>query len=422
MVNILNILLLVISLTTSAIGSDRTKKIPKSITSTLSDTVPNSLIPFSSKPFEPLKLVFDYSHCSLPSEKIGGNIVSGSWTTSEGRYGWNDFVHTNTLDLLYIALEDEFQLYMNTKAISKQLLSDIDALVIFNPDNPNLLEGAKVMSDKKIELLKNFVATGGSLMVMINAVGKGRGSESFESVQLRKLVNSFGLDWNDVDTHYSDIKLSENHPYFYDIDNFHYGAGATIKILDGAESPEVLLDVYSNKGYTDRQVQGHGIVMVRPGKGKFMLVGDVGSWTGNLSRPWAENEKFVIQLFHHFKPSQRVSVPKFNKIDTLNYEIDVTGLQAIPVANSLSEIETKGYTFYKPREKTQLPYFEVGASIDLIRKMDLPDEAVKLVAEIKDLSGLIEKKDSEDKSQFVTMEVSRQGNPSKVSATGFYGS
>ena len=51
-------------------------------------------------------------------------------------------------------------------------------------------------------------------MVMVNSGGPAMESESFESVQLRKLVRGFGLDWNDDDTHYSDNLIREGHPHF----------------------------------------------------------------------------------------------------------------------------------------------------------------------------------------------------------------
>src|SRR5690606_5799025 len=131
-------------------------------------------------------------------------------------------------------------------------LKGFDGVVIFALDNPALIQDAKVISDDEISALKDFVHKGGSLMLMLNAVEKNRFNESFETVQTRKLLHQFGLDWNNDDTHYSDNTIPVGHPYFYDVQVFHYGAGCTIKILPDAPRPEVLLNVYSDSTYTDR--------------------------------------------------------------------------------------------------------------------------------------------------------------------------
>src|SRR5690606_2021629 len=120
-------------------------------------------------------------------------------------------------------------------------LSETDAVVIINPDNPSIVPEAKLLSDEEIAVLVQFVNDGGSLMVLVNAGGVERASEGFESAQLRKLVRNFGLDWNNDDTHYSDNQLYAGHPNFYDVPLFHYGAGCTLEVLPGASEPEVLL-------------------------------------------------------------------------------------------------------------------------------------------------------------------------------------
>ncbi len=257
------------------------------------DTTDGRVIPYSPEPMQHLRLLFDYYHHSLPATPVGSHLVTGSYLNSIGRYGWDDFVHSNTFDPVYIALEKEFSVSMSRQPFSGKLLTQTDAVVIMNPDNPKILLSARVISDEEISLLRKFVNNGGSLMVMVNSGGAARESESFENVQLRKLVRGFGLDWNDDDTHYSNNLIPQGHPHFYDVPLFHYGAGCTLQILPDASAPEVLLNVYSEESYTDRNVRGPGIIMVRPGRGKFILVGDVGTWTANLSRPWADNERIL---------------------------------------------------------------------------------------------------------------------------------
>ena len=74
----------------------------------LADTIPYQVISYSPEPMQPVRLLFDYYHHSLPSTKVGNHIITGSWVDDNGRYGWDDFVHTNTFDPVYVALEKEY--------------------------------------------------------------------------------------------------------------------------------------------------------------------------------------------------------------------------------------------------------------------------------------------------------------------------
>lgn len=380
-------------------------------------SVTDGIISYSLQPVQPLKVLFDYYHHSLPSLKVGSYLVTGNYEDAVGRYGWDDFVHSNTFDPVFIALEKEYIISMSRQPFSKRLLSQTDAVVIMNPDNPRLLPSAKLISDEEISFLQQFVKDGGSLMVMVNSGGAARASESFESVQLRKLVRSFGLDWNDDDTNYSDNFLTQGHPYFYDVLNFHYGAGCTLQILPEANQPEVLLNVSSQPEYTDRDVKGPGIVMVRSGKGKFILVGDVGTWTANMARPWAENERILKQLFRYLKPNRQVVPFQLATGKSLEYEVTAVGLQGIPVANSLSQIDKPHYRLFMPRERTKMPYFEASALIKLISTEQTKDQANKLEAKVIGFRWFDEQPGN-DNNQYINFTASRQGKVSGMEVTG----
>ncbi len=388
------------------------------IVTVVADTIPNHVISYSSQTMQPVRLMFDYYHHSLPSTKVGNRIITGSWVDDNGRYGWDDFVHTNTFDPVFIALEKEYSISMSREPYSKKLLSQTDAVVIMNADNPQIVPSAHLLSDGEISFLQEFVKNGGSLMVMVNAGGTARESEGFEKVQLNKLVRGFGLDWNNDDTHYSDILIQEGHPHFYDVPIFHYGAGCTLQILPEAQNPEVLMDVYSDAGYTDRKVSGHGIVMVRPGKGKFILVGDVGSWTGNISRPWTDNARILKQLFRYLKPDRGVTPPQFPADKSWEYEVTVEGLQGVPVANSLSQISRPHYRLFSPRKITNMPYFETSAHLKLTCKEQTKDQAAKLEAKVTDFRWFDEQPENPG-DQYIRFTASRQGKVSGMEASGY---
>ncbi|MBD1432903.1 hypothetical protein H8B06_08710 [Sphingobacterium sp. DN00404] len=366
-----------------------------------------------------VKLLFDYYHHNLPSTKVGNHIVTGSWLDSDGRYGWNDFVHTNTLDHAYTILSKEYSISMSRSPYSEQLLKGFDGVVIFAADNPDLIAGAKVISDQEISVLEKFVEEGGSLMLMLNAMVEDRFSESFETNQVKKLLRKFGLAWNNDDTHYSDNIIPSGHPYFYDVPVFHYGAGCTLNILPEAENPEVLLDVYSDSTYTDRSVSGPGIVMVRPGKGKVILVGDAGSWTGNISRPWADNGKILQQLFRYMKPDQGVRSVDYSTYQSLQYEVSVAGLQAVPEANSLAMISHPEYRLFMPRPTTQMPYFEASATVDLAVQTDSVTNSFLSDIAIHNFKWF-DKPAKDNEGQKIAMRINRQGKTSAVQTEGKY--
>jgi hypothetical protein len=374
---------------------------------------------YNPVPSQPFRLLVDYYHHGFPSTKIGNYIITGGWADNKGRYGLDDFGHPNTLDPVYIALEKEYLMSMSTVPYTKEVVSKVEGIVIPSVDSPRMIPGANVLSDPEIAVLQEFVRNGGSLMLMLNAGGDSRVSESFESVQLKKLVSGFGLGWNNDDTHYSDVEIPDGHPYFYDIPIFHYGAGCTLNILPNAIKPEILLNVASHKGYTDRSVNGPGIVLVRPGKGKFILVGDAGSWTGNIARPWAENERLLKQLFRFMKPDKGVTPFKYTLNTPQTYEMTMAGIQEVPVANSLSELTRPFYRSYSPRAITGLPYIEASATVEVVPKVQTETKAFKTEASVKDFKWFDESP-KPDGFQTINFDISRQGKVSGINAKGFY--
>jgi hypothetical protein len=366
---------------------------------------------------QPVRLLFDYYHHQKPDIKIGDlDIVTGGWKNNSGRYAWNDFVHTNSFDPVFIALSKEFSISMTEVPFSDLSLSHTDAVIMINPDNPEIIPSAKVISDEEIEVLHRFVKDGGSLMVTIN--GGDNLSESFEEVHLRKLMRSFGLDWNNDNTHASDIQLGNEEPFFYDVPVFHYGGGCTLKILQNAKSPEVLMNVYSNPGYTDSHVKGPGIVLVRYGKGKVILIGDTGSWTGNLSRPWDDNQSVLMQLFRYLKPDAGVVAPQIFIGKSWNYAVTEIGVQDIPVQNSLSKIYKPLYKAFYPSKNTSLPYYKATADLQLTVQGQNAKGAHKIEAKVNGFKWWSASIQGNTIGQTLNFIVSRQGKVSQLDAKG----
>ena len=390
------------------IQTDTTKKVAK--IPELKDVV------FSAEPVKPMRILFDYYHHTRPNTKVGKHLITGSWSAGAGRYGWDDFVHSNTFDPVFTALEKEHYITIGGGSFKKSSLSKQDAILIINPDNPKVVPEVPVITDTEISNLQDFVKKGGSLMVMINSGGPERVAEDFESVQLRKLVRSFGLDWNDNDTHYSDVPMEKNHPYFYDVPMFHYGSGCTLNILPEAQKPVILMQVASDAGYPDRNIKGPGIIQVSMGKGKFILVGDAGSWTGNMSRPWADNELILKQLFRYLKSDQKVSPPVYPIGETLHYDVAIGGLQAIPIGNSISQFPKETYKLYYPRPITGMPYLEGTGVIALKNTGKTENQASKMEAKISNFKWFDSLATTVD--QQINFVASRQGKVMEIDVKG----
>jgi hypothetical protein len=326
--------------------------------------------PFSPEPPSRPKILLDYYHRLKPDTRVGNFILTGGYLNSVGRYRIDDFSHTNSYDSFAQALENEFALFFHERPIDDAALRDVDILVLNNPEAPDHVPGVPLISDGEIDAIIAFVGKGGSLIAMLNSVGAAE--ENFESVQLRKLLNLLGVDWNNDNTHYSDIPLSARHGYFYDIRLFHYGAGCTLRFLPHAQDPEVWLEV--KEDVTFPEVRGPGIVKVRFGRGKVVVVGDGGSWGGgNMSRPWADNRRFLAQLFRHSKPSREVPSPRYQVGQPLQYDAVLTQLNVVPSRMPLSTAPQPGFKHFEPRPRTRIPYSETVGTLELVCVDIAPD-------------------------------------------------
>src|SRR5690606_41330181 len=80
-------------------------------------------IPYSASPQKKMRLLFDYYHHGLPSTKVGNYIMTGSWFHNNGRYGWIEFVHTNTMEHADLLLYERFSILMVLAPVTLKTLS-----------------------------------------------------------------------------------------------------------------------------------------------------------------------------------------------------------------------------------------------------------------------------------------------------------
>ncbi|HEY0771077.1 MAG TPA: hypothetical protein VGD31_12165, partial [Sphingobacteriaceae bacterium] len=152
------------------------------------------------------------------------------------------------------------------------------------------------------------------------------------------------------------------------------------------------------------------------GKGKMILVGDAGSWTGNMSRPWAENDRILKQLFMYLKPDNGAVMPQYPVDKSMEYDVTISGLQAIPNANSISQIPKEGYEMFKPRERTNMPYLEGTAKLVLTNKAVSADQSLNIEAAVSGFKWF--NKLVSDTVQRIRFVSSRQGKVSNIDVNG----
>ncbi|MEA3479992.1 MAG: hypothetical protein U9R60_17555, partial [Bacteroidota bacterium] len=306
-------------------------------------------------------VLLDYYHRTDLQNKIGSLVVTGSYGTRMGRYGINDFPHVNSFDPVMRALEDEFALIMHKEAFTKQNLEKADIVFMYMPDLPDIESKIPIISDAEIESLDIFVKRGGSLILMVNAFDTASTKLSLP-IQFRKLFNQFGIDWNENNTSYVDIVVGSEHPYFYDIDVLHYGGGCTFKYLDSAKDIKTLLYVHGDFG--NEEIEGSGIVLARHGKGKVLGVGDTGSWTANMSRPWAQNESFLVQFFRLVKKDTGIRPAQFKQNQSIDYKMSISRINCFTDRLNVNKLEQPHFKDFSINNRP-LPYFEASGDVIL---------------------------------------------------------
>lgn len=370
-----------------------------------------------SPPPAPRPLVLlDYYHRTKKATWIGRHLLTGSYSDTVGRYQTDDFSHTNSYDSFVNALERNYDLRVHETPLVKDGLRGADIVVLINPEKPTEKAPVPVLTDEEIASLRTFAEEGGTVVALLNSVG-AKGTEDFEIAQMRKLVRAFGVDWNDTNTEYSDIPMSRRQGYFYNIPLFHYGAGCTLRILDSAVNPQVLLEVKEDNGVSP-PVRGPGIVLTRAGKGKFLCIGDTGSWGGgNMSRPWAENRRFLEQLFAYALRSRDIAPPQIPAGKSLRYAVQVGKLNVVPTGNPLSAVKQPGMERYVPRPRTAIPYFE-GEGVIELKSLEAGESGARRYTLSLGEFTFFQNPAPRSKDETVAIETNRQGAVIELVAEG----
>jgi len=302
----------------------------------------------------------DYHHHRVGTDTIGRLLVSGSYTDPIGRYGLTDVSHSNSFAPLIPLLDDDFALVPRLDRFTPEALADTDIVWMFTPDAPDVDPDVNVISDEQIDTLEAFVRDGGTLLLMANGFAE---LETFETQQFHKLLLRMGIDWRELDTGHPEWRVGPSHPWFYDMGFFHYGGGTLFTFTDDAERPEVMLTVGHDPDFTD--VAGNAIVMTRPGQGKCIAIGDTGSFTANLDRPWTDNGTLIRQVFDHARPSGAAPQPSYPDRPR-RYRIQST-TASVQNFRMFQRHNPEGIETLLPRDFTPIPYRDRSATLTVQR-------------------------------------------------------
>ena len=357
-------------------------------------------------------VLLDYYHRAELQNKIGRLVVTGSFGTRMGRYGINDFSHVNSFDPLMRALEDEFALIMHKEPFTNQNLGIADIVFMYMPDFSGTESQIPIISDAEIENLDKFVKDGGSLILMVNAFDTTSTKKNLPS-QFRKLFKRFGIDWNENNTSYVDIVVGSEHPYFYDIDVVHYGGGCTFNSLDSTKDVKTLLYVHGELG--NEEIEGSGLVLVRHGKGKVLGVGDTGSWTANMSRPWAQNESFLTQFFHLVKKDTGIRPAQFKQDQSIDYKMSISRINCFTDRLNVNKLEQPHFKKLDINNRP-LPYFEAFGDVNL-KCVDVSKSNVSTFQITVNDYKRFDEPAPFPQDQHVTIKINRLGSISDVSVS-----
>lgn len=316
----------------------------------------------------------DYYHHRPTERRLGRELLFGGLTDPIGRYGTDDLAHTNSFIPLIQTLEADYALIPRTEPFSTAALADTDIALIFTPDAPGVLPEAKVISDEEIQVLDGFVRGGGSLLIMANGFAD---IETFETVRLLKLLRHFGIEWLELDTGPIDWIIPEDDPVFVLDAPIHYGGGCLFRFTPRAESPRTLLHAPNPTADQPYPENDGAIVQVRPGRGKVIVVGDTGSFTANLDRPWIRNAPLLKQIFDHARPSTDRPTPDWTRRDS-RYRLSTT---SAVIANHAAYREinrAQASETQRPRPYTDLYWQDKDGLIDIVIDKKTGDRHVVL--------------------------------------------
>jgi len=268
----------------------------------------------SKKQVRPVVLLFD-DYYQKPRT---GDFTQGVSLNPDNRHLSNFYLPEanaipNGTFVLSRFIAEDFTLQISNKPISKELLHNVGAYMMICPVKKEG-GGRSDITTKEAEILKDFVAQGGILILAFNSV-RDPIKINFNLPGINLIAEQFGLRFEAESTRSLLIPINRTNPVFRNVRNIIYGGGTIINHFPVPDAiPEVLLE--SN----NPEVGGPVIVRVRYLKGTVLALGDAGT-LGNAHalRNETDQYKALQQLFHNLLPDG--PFPKYRWKDGLRMKV-----------------------------------------------------------------------------------------------------
>ena len=195
--------------------------------------------------------------------------------------------------MLHSDLQADYDVKFLNQPFSEMTLADADILLVPNPDYP-LYEGASPyrIDAPDVDALMNFLARGGSVILMINSFLSKSDfwEENFDLERVTPLLERLGVKWDHNFMSDDNTILPAKHGAL----TVGYGQGG--RVLDG-KLPAGAEPILTCEG------EMFGFV-VKKGKGKLAVVGDAGLVSNGLYHfPGFDNAAFLAKLFKDMSPA-----------------------------------------------------------------------------------------------------------------------
>jgi len=251
-----------------------------------------------------LRILFDdyYQH-ERPNDLFGQGVARGGKELRDltNPYSPDATAIPNGTFAFTQLLSDKFTVEISRKPLTAELLKNVSVYMMMCPVKVEL-GGRADLGEHEAEILKEFVAKGGNLVLVANSA-KDLTQIGWNRTGLNIIARQFGLQFEATQTETMSIPISNTHSFFDGVSSIIYGNGTTIEVLpSGDPATQVLFESHNPS------VPGPVAVIAPYKRGKVLLFGDAGSFgNAHVSRSDVPQGKALKQLIYGLLPDGPVA-------------------------------------------------------------------------------------------------------------------
>ena len=313
-----------------------------------------------------------------PAMWLGDRAVMGQFATNIGRYALDDNYHTNGYFVLGTTLADWCAVRQHHGPLTAEALAGCDILVLVNPDYEGYPGHGPPFDRREIAAIHEFVARGGSLLLMLNSYLPVEGDylwkENYDIGAANEILAPYGLaGGNHVSGDAEVCEVAADDPIFGDVGAVTYGHGGQLLLTP-------------TPGVEHRVHFGNGgrvyCASARTAEGTVLVLADAGLISSGLATlPNRGNGLAARRMFRSLRPAwlQDGWAPAYDVIDlhAVGYPHEgALGPAPFRALNPAAELQPAYNFHYLSAERRST---DGGASI-AADAMDVAQTRVELVA------------------------------------------